>query len=101
MGWESRDGVGRYYTRSRRICGRVVREYVGCGALAQAVAHLDATRRAENRLAKERDQAQRQAELDLHTSLRGLCSKVSALMADALSEAGYHEHRGQWRRRRQ
>ena len=50
MGWEVR-GKKRYYTRSRRVGGRVVREYVGTGPVAEVAATLDALRRAERQAA--------------------------------------------------
>ena len=52
MGWDR----GRYYTRSRKVNGRVVREYVGAGRVAELVAQLDA-------LEKQQREAQRAADL--------------------------------------
>jgi hypothetical protein len=39
MGW---DKNGRYYTRSRKVNGCVLREYIGTGYVAELVARLDA-----------------------------------------------------------
>jgi hypothetical protein len=52
MGLEIR-GTRKYYTRSKRVDGRVVRQYVGSGEFAEVMAELDALERAE-RQAKQR-----------------------------------------------
>ncbi len=98
MGWEK---DGRYYTRSSRVNGRVVREYVGSGELSLLSARLDAILRAERRAERERDKQQCQALQSEDEELRAYCQAVETVLRDALTGAGYHQHaRGEWRKRR-
>lgn len=97
MGWER----GRYYTRSRREAGRVVREYVGAGPVGALAADLDALGRADR--ARER-QAERALKAELAAGdapLAELDAAADLLARAALLVAGYRQHnRGEWRKRR-
>jgi hypothetical protein len=101
MAWETRNGRGAYYTRSRRQGRRVVREYLGKGMVAELAAVLDARDQAERRekrqaLARERERLEAADE-----PLAELCRLTDLLARGALLAAGYHQHaRGHWRRRR-
>lgn len=100
MGWETRKGRGRYYTRSRRVNGRVVREYVGVGLMGELAAATDERRRAKlevERAERKRQQAKAQGVVD---ALRVLGAAADELIAQRLTEAGYHYHKGEWRRSR-
>lgn len=101
LAWESRRGKGRYYTRSRRVGPRVVREYVGTGPAAEDAAARDAERRAERLTQLDQRHAgeiQYQAAI---APLLGFCRLTDQLLAAALAERGYHRHaRGAWRRKR-
>ncbi|GFP28615.1 hypothetical protein [Candidatus Hakubella thermalkaliphila] len=100
MGWETRKGRGRYYTRSHKVNGRVVREYVGVGLMGELAAATDERRRARaeaERAERKRQQAKAQGVVD---ALRVLGAATNELMARRLTEIGYHNHRGQWRRSR-
>jgi hypothetical protein len=93
MSWEVRGGRRRY-TRSRRVAGRVIREYVGTGPHAEEAAAADDARRRQQ-LA---DRAAREA-LDADAAELDALAELFAYAA--LLVAGYHQHgRGQWRKRR-
>lgn len=98
MAWESRNGLGRYYTRSRRVNGRVVREYVGSGDYALFAAALDERERTE-RVQEAADwRAERGAMNDERDNVRALGVAVEAALAAELADLGYHKERGEWRR---
>ncbi|MBM3983698.1 MAG: hypothetical protein FJ304_26195 [Planctomycetes bacterium] len=98
MGW---DKGGRYYTRSRRENGRVVREYVGGGAPGALVARLDADERARREAERDAVRAESEAAAALDTALAELDELADLLTRAALAAAGYTQHRrGEWRKRR-
>ena len=101
MGWETRRRGGRYYTRSRKEAGRVVREYVGAGELASVVAELDARERREREQARAAKRAVAQRLADLRALGGPLAALAEGLANAALVAAGYRRHRrGEWRKRR-
>jgi hypothetical protein len=60
MGWEVRPNGRRYYTRSRKVNGKVVRSYVGTGVVGQMAAAADELYRqdqAERVAARKADEA--------------------------------------------
>ena len=101
MGWETRDRGGRYYTRSIRVGGRVVREYFGAGLRGQAAALQDARERARRMSEREVWNTERRKIESTDSLVEGLFHSVEALTRASLMLAGYHRHhRGQWRKKR-
>jgi hypothetical protein len=99
MGWEPR-GNGRYYFRYRKVDGRVTRQYLGAGAVAEVAAAADALRRADRRAASEARRAEQDRWREALAPLLEL-SRVADLMARAaLLAGGYHRHARTWRKRR-
>lgn len=99
MAWETRGDRGRYYTRSRREGGRVVREYVGGGVVGERAAALDAARRAERKAERVAIRAERERVQALDADLMGLHRAVDLLTRGALMAAGFERHKRQWRKR--
>jgi hypothetical protein len=97
VGWDK----GRYYTRSKKINGRVVREYFGAGPAAASIAQLDALQR-EQREAEQAVRRATRAELEARDApLNDLNDLADLLAHAALVVAGFHRHnRGEWRKRR-
>ncbi len=100
--WEPRQRGGLYYTRSRKIAGRVVREYVGTGPLAELAAEID----AEERWQREEQRQAWSEECDrmeaLEKPIEELCEASEILARATLVAASYRQHnRGEWRKRRE
>ena len=101
MAWEQRQRGGSYYTRSKRVNGGVVREYVGGGVIGRLAAAEDAIRRAERLASVEAVRSARARVEALDARCDRMHAAVEALAHDRLRAAGYHRpHRGEWRRRR-
>ena len=100
MSWETRAG-SRYYYRAKKVNGRVVKQYIGSGEVAGAMAGLESLDRER----REEQRAEVKAERDrldaLDQRVADLSAAVDAALNDALTAAGYHRHdRGAWRKAR-
>ena len=98
--WERRARGGLYYTRSRREGGRVVREYVGGGVLGGIAALEDEyeRRRQEEEAAYWKEELERLEELAV--PVLELSEAAEILVRAHLIAAGYHRHKGEYRRAR-
>jgi len=85
---------------SKKIGGRVVREYVGTGVIAELSAQMDAEEREERDQAQAALKAECDSDCAQEKALTDYCRTVGEVLTEALLAAGYHKHKGQWRRRR-
>ena len=102
MGWEARGCGGRlYYFRYRKVAGRVNRQYLGAGPVAEVAFAADVLRRADRRAAAEALRAEQARWAEAAAPLKELSCAADLLTRAALLAAGYHRHsRSTWRRRR-
>ena len=100
MSWETRKGRGQYYTRSRRVNGRVTREYCGSGVRALLMAMEDEMRRQELLAQKQRIASYRLyfSRLDEQHKLLDKC--LREITSRFFLRAGYYPHGRSWRRLR-
>jgi hypothetical protein len=101
MTWETRQRGGKYYTRSRRIEGRVVREYVGGGPAGEIAARMDTVDRAQREHQREEWLTEEHEYAELDRLIEQVDRAYRSMMKTALERAGYYQHnRGEWRKRR-
>jgi|SRR5215216_3844403 len=101
MAWERRERGGLYYTRSRKLDGRVVREYVGSGSVGELAAQTDALERLQCEEEAKAWKEERERMEALEAPIEELCEASEVFAQAALYAAGYHRHnRGEWRKRR-
>lgn len=97
MGWEKN---GRYYTRSRKVDGRVVREYIGGGDRGAIAARMDALQQKTRDWERDRWRLEKEDMKIVDSSVDRLCEIADIIAKAAMVAAGYHCYRGEWRRRR-
>src|SRR2546422_5908807 len=97
MPWEHRGSTQKYYYRSRKRHGRIIRQYYGRGILAERAAAEDAERRTE----RERERTERHHIAALQAQTTILSHTTETLVSAYLLLAGYHQHKRTWRLRRQ
>jgi hypothetical protein len=97
MAWER-----GYYYRVRKVGGRVVREYVGKGPLAEATARLDHVKWMRRRIEALDLRDEKDEHAALEAEVKALSEQAEHAARAALLAAGYHQHkRGPWRKRRE
>lgn len=100
VAWEERGGR-RYYYRSRRVGGRVVKEYIGSGPGAELIADAEEAARRSERARREAEKAERERLEAFDQEIAGACEAIELVARAALVDAGYRQHkRGEWRLRR-
>ena len=99
MAWEQRGGQ-RYYYKKIRKGDKVVSQYWGNGPEARGVAAMQEVNerrvwRKENAMRKMKEEVEA-----IDPLLDALERTLQTLTRSTLLLAGFHEHKGQWRRRR-
>jgi hypothetical protein len=99
VAWERR-GDNLYYYQAEREDGQVRKKYLGAGEIAELVAHADETIRRTKTERRERERAELEEARCLASAADELHGAVEVLAHAELVAAGYHRHKGEWRRRR-
>ena len=97
MGWENRIG-SRYYYRKRREGRRVVSEYLGRGEFAELYSMMDNLERKQLKQKQESTRRELNQWKRIDQELNHTLDQWSDMAKAILIMAGYHTHKGQWRR---
>jgi hypothetical protein len=100
MAWEAR-GNNAYYYRKRRIGRCVVSEYVGSGETAGLIAGMDVLDQEQRQAQRMMDAVAREARVMDDTDAALLADLLATLTRAVLVTNGFHQHKRQWRRRRE
>jgi hypothetical protein len=96
MPWE-----GPYYTRWRKVHGKVTRDYYGSGPVAHLAAQAFEQLRQKHRAVLALRRQQRAELLELQAQVSQVDRIAEQAAREELEAAGYHQHhQGEWRRRK-
>jgi hypothetical protein len=99
MAWKTINGR-RYYYKSERVGGRVKSTYFGTGEGGSLMAEMVALERLERAADREKLREQREEFMAEETADSEWFDGVQAVADAAMIAAGFHKHKGQWRRKR-
>ena len=95
MGWETRNGRQYYYEKVRQG-DKVFSRYIGRGELVGPSESLADLKAEMNIL--ERHARREQIEIDKRVD--AVCAEIRDAVRSVLSAHGFHQHKGQWRKKR-
>ena len=99
MGWKTIKGR-RYYYKSAREGGRVKTTYFGAGESGLLISRMEAIDREEKDELRNQRRAEREEYLAEEKAVADWFDDVEAVADAAMVAAGFHKHKGQWRRKR-
>ena len=99
MGWENRNGRFYFYGKER-IGDRVRSVYYGMSEAAAIISRLTELRRDKQEMARADDRAAISKMRAQDDEIEKLDDLIIKLTSAALLSAGFHQHHGTWRRKR-
>ena len=100
MGWKTINGR-RYYYKSEREGGRVKTTYFGAGESGLLISRMESIDRAEREAESRRTSGRARGVSDAEEkAVAEWFDDVQAVADAAMIAAGFHKHKGQWRRKR-
>ena len=101
MSWDRKGrSRSRFFYLSVRVGGRVKKVYVGKGPKARAAAQILKERKEAWMAARIARQRIMEQTIEADRLLGDFIREVNVLTAATMLVAGWHNHKGQWRRRR-
>ena len=99
MGWKTINGR-RYYYKSKREGSRVKTTYFGAGESGVFISLLDAEDREEREEERKRRRDEREESALEEKFIVDWFDSIQVEADAVMIAAGYHKHKGQWRRKR-
>lgn len=99
MGIEQRGGRFYYYEK-RREGRRVVSRYIGGGELALIATEINTQDRQERKRQRQEQRKTQNEQNEIDQELARTETVLATIVRAVLRSAGFHQHKGQWRKRR-
>ena len=99
MGWEDRNGR-QYYYRKCRFGKKVFSEYVGSGFLAELIAEEDEIKSMNRKEVQDAWGLEKTIQMVIDSEVESAIDLSKTFIRAYLLLAGYHPHKGQWRKKR-